>query len=223
MKDTAQGPHSFGRMKWFEIETEGNHRDALGRRDTQGDQVVADFVGDGHQPGRAARQDSLDGNKHGGAPPSEVPGQNVSMECVDPNWRPSRAEQQRGGATDGAGLRRMRVQDRRPHPCKQPGGLDHRAEIMGPERSPERIQSQRHDAKIVSKMIHRALLRSLPASHQHRRVPSLPEPLRQRECLDRRASDVQPPDHPNDAQRRSSTIAFGRRHARGGSIAGHSG
>src|SRR5207244_11476437 len=106
---TVVGGHAVG-----QLDAQADDGEALARRDAERDEVVPHLWADGDEGGRRPGQQALEQAKPCGARGVEVAPEDMAVEGVDDD-RGTRAAREEGGeATDGTGLRGMRVEDLRP-------------------------------------------------------------------------------------------------------------
>ena len=95
----------------LELDAEADDRELLPRRDAERDEVVTHLRADGDERRRRGREAPLEHAEEAGADGAEVAAEDVAVERVDDDRRPRVAGEQRCRAADGAGLRRVRVED----------------------------------------------------------------------------------------------------------------
>jgi len=108
-----------GRDPPVEIDAESDDRELLCGRHPERHEVVAHLGADGDEARRTPGQGPLECAEEGGRRWVEVAAQHVAVEGVDDDRRSRAAGEARCQAPDRAGLRRVRVQDVRPHVLDQ--------------------------------------------------------------------------------------------------------
>ena len=100
-----------GQNTRLEVDAETDHRELLGRRHSELDEIVANLGPDGDQPVRVPRERALGLAEELGAQRVEVAAQHVPVVGVDDHRRPRVAREQRGRPADRPRFRRVGVQD----------------------------------------------------------------------------------------------------------------
>ena len=153
----------------LELDPEPHDGELLARRDSEPDEVVAHLGADRDERVGSAGEPALEQPEAERAQRAEVPAQHVAVEGVHDDRRTRVTREERRHAPDRPGLRRVRVQDRRPLAPDQLREPEHRERRRGSARC-------RGGAPAAARPSRRA--------HQ-RRTPS--SPRRARDCR-RRAS-----------------------------------
>ena len=192
-----------GDQKGREVEPERHHGKALTRRHAELGELVADLLGHRDQPVGTAREEALDLQEERVAPAGEVAAERVTVEGVDEDGPPAGPEgEQDGEPPERPCLRRVRV-----HDARLPGTERAHQGAQGDEIVRAGIPLQRGDPhrahpQVGGQVVHVPLVGGFAAADQRRVVAQRRQALRQRDRLDRRPSDVQPRDDPDQPDRR---------------------
>ena len=162
----------------LELDSEADDRELLARRHAEPDEVVAYLGADRDQRSRDAREPPLEQAESERAHRPEVAAQHVPVERVDDDRRPRVGGEKRRDAADRSGLRRVRMQDRRPlapDQLRQSDDRDdvaHRRDVATEARQPLDL-----DAELVRDELHRVLAAREAPGDERRVVAALAEPV----------------------------------------------
>jgi hypothetical protein len=112
-----------------ELDAQTDDAKLRGRRDSEGDELVAYLRAHRNQYVRDPGEHPFEQAEDTRPEPAEVAAQHVAVEGVHDDRRPAAACEQRGNAADGASLGRVRVEDRGSFGADDAGKADRREQV----------------------------------------------------------------------------------------------
>ena len=186
----------------LERNPETDHDELLVRRDPELDELVPHLRADRHEHVGGPRERSLHLPEERGATRVEVALEDVSVEGVEDDGRPSAAREERRGSSDRSRLRGVRVEDVRPLAPDQLRDPEDGARVVEDrDLALELLDAHDRNTESLREERHRVLAAREAARDQGRVVAARLEPRREVRDVDRGTAHVQARDDAQNANR----------------------